>query len=158
MNITIRRAEVKDVPAMLLLIKELAAFERAPEAVWNTEAAMIKDGFGAEPAFMSCVAEIDETKEMVGLSLYHWAYSTWKGRYMYLDDLYIKEKMRGKGLGRRLMDTFLSEAQKHGATMVKWQVLHWNEPAIEMYKKYNAVFDNEWIDCKIFYTKADNNL
>ena len=137
---------------MLQLVKELAHFERAPDAVWNTEAAMLKEGFGEQPYFYTFVAELPDG-EVVGLALYHWAYSSWKGKYMYLDDLYVKEKMRGKGAGKQLMDTFLKEAQAQGANMVKWQVLNWNEPAIEMYRKVGVTFDNEWIDCKIFYPK-----
>ena len=137
---------------MLQLVKELANFERAPDAVWNTEEAMLKEGFGEQPHFYTFVAELADG-EVVGLALYHWAYSSWKGKYMYLDDLYVKEKMRGKGTGKQLMDTFLKEAQAQGANMVKWQVLNWNEPAIEMYRKVGVTFDNEWIDCKIFYPK-----
>ena len=151
--ILIRKAEARDVPDLMLLIRELAVFERAPDAVWNTKAEMLRDGFGENPAFMSFVAEIEETGEVVGLSLYHWAYSTWKGRYMYLDDLYVKEKMRGQSVGKKLLVAFLKDAQEQGANLVKWQVLHWNEPAIQFYKKYNVAFDNEWIDCKIYYDK-----
>jgi GNAT superfamily N-acetyltransferase len=154
MNITIRKGEPKDVQAMLQLVKELAVFERAPDAVWNTEEAMLKDGFGKQPFFQTFVAELPDTGEVVGLAMYHWAYSSWKGKYMYLDDLYVKEKMRGKGTGKLLLDTFLKEAQSQGANMVKWQVLNWNEPAIKMYEKQGVTFDNEWIDCKIFYPKS----
>jgi GNAT superfamily N-acetyltransferase len=152
MDITIRKGEAKDVPAMLQLVKELAVFERAPDAVWNTEADMLADGFGAQPFFQTFVAELPDG-EVVGIAMYHWAYSSWKGKYMYLDDLYVKEKMRGKGTGKQLLDTFLKEAQAQGANMVKWQVLNWNEPAIKMYEKHGVTFDNEWIDCKIFYPK-----
>ena len=137
---------------MLQLVKELAAFERAPDAVWNTEEAMLREGFGEQPFFHTLVAELQDG-EVVGLALYHWAYSSWKGKYMYLDDLYVKEKMRGKGTGKQLLDTFLREAQALGANMVKWQVLNWNEPAIKMCEKQGVTFDNEWIDCKIFYPK-----
>ena len=137
---------------MHLLIKELAAFERAPDAVWNTTEDMLADGFGDRPFFEAFVAE-HEDGEVVGMAMYHWAYSSWKGKYLFLDDLYVKEKIRGQGLGKKLLDTFLNEAQIKDARMVKWQVLHWNEPAIKMYEKYNVTFDNEWIDCKIFYPK-----
>ena len=155
MNILIRKAEAKDIPALMLLVKELATFERAPDAVWNTEAEMLRDGFGDNPSFQAYVAEIEETGEVVGLSLYHWAYSTWKGKYMYLDDLYVKEKVRGQNAGTKLLEAFLKDAQEQGANLVKWQVLHWNEPAISFYKKYDVAFDKEWIDCKIYFAKAD---
>ena len=115
MNITIRKAEPKDVPAMLQLVKELATFERAPDAVWNTEEAMLRDGFGEQAFFHTFVAELPDG-EVVGLALYHWAYSSWKGKYMYLDDLYVKEKMRGQGTGKQLLDTFLKEAQAQGCS------------------------------------------
>ena len=152
MNITIRRGEAKDVPAMHQLVKELAAFERAPDAVWNTPEDMLADGFSEKPFFETFVAELGDG-EIAGMAMYHWAYSSWKGKYLYLDDLYVREKIRGMGIGKKLLDTFLNEAQARDARMVKWQVLHWNEPAIKMYEKYNATFDNEWIDCKIFYPK-----
>lgn len=152
MSIIIRKGEAKDVPAMLQLVKELAVFERAPDAVWNTEKDMLADGFGDLPFFQTFVAELPDG-EVVGIAMYHWAYSSWKGKYMYLDDLYVKEKMRGQGTGKQLLNTFLKEAQAQGANMVKWQVLNWNEPAIKMYEKQGVTFDNEWIDCKIFYPK-----
>jgi GNAT superfamily N-acetyltransferase len=152
MEITIRRGEARDVPAILQLIKELATFERAPEAVWNTEADLLKDGFGEAPFFYTFVAELPDG-EVVGLAMYHWAYSSWKGKYLYLDDLYVKEKIRGSGIGKKLLDAFLSEAKALDANMVKWQVLHWNEPAIKMYEKHGVTFDNEWIDCKLFYPR-----
>jgi GNAT superfamily N-acetyltransferase len=152
MDITIRKGEAGDVPAMLQLVKELAAFERAPDAVWNTEEDLLKDGFGEQPFYQTFVAELPDG-EVVGLAMYHWAYSSWKGKYLYLDDLYVKEKMRGRGTGKQLLDYFLQEAKALGANMVKWQVLNWNEPAIKMYEKYGVTFDNEWIDCKIFYPK-----
>jgi ribosomal protein S18 acetylase RimI-like enzyme len=151
MNILIRKAEAKDVPDLMLLIRELAVFERAPDAVWNTDAEMLRDGFGENPGFTAFVAELKDTGEVVGVSLFHPAYSTWKGKYLYLDDLYVKEKMRGQGVGKMLLDAFLEVAKQEKVKLVKWQVLHWNEPAVELYRKYGVTFDNEWIDCKIFY-------
>ncbi|MCW3126396.1 MAG: Diamine N-acetyltransferase [Bacteroidetes bacterium] len=153
MDILIRKAEARDVADIMLLIRELAAFERAPDAVLNTEEEMLRDGFGEQPSFEAFVAEVKDTGEVVGVSLFHWAYSTWKGKYMYLDDLYVKEKMRGQSVGKMLLEAFLQYAQEQGANLVKWQVLNWNEPAIQFYKKYDVTFDNEWIDCKIYYPK-----
>jgi ribosomal protein S18 acetylase RimI-like enzyme len=151
MNITLRKAETKDVPAILALVKELALFEKAPDAVTNTETMIMRDGFSENPAFRCIVAETNDTGEVVGMALYYWAYSTWKGRYMYLDDLYVKEKMRGSGIGKQLLEAFISDANESGAKMVKWEVLDWNEPAIEFYKSYDVAFDDEWIHCKLYF-------
>lgn len=148
--VTIRKAQPSDAPHILGLIRELALFEKAPEAVWNTEAEIMEEGFGAHPYFFAFVAEAADG-EIVGMAVYHWAYSTWKGKYMFLDDLYVKEKMRGQGVGKLLLDAFLADAKERGANLVKWQVLHWNEPAINFYRKYEVLMDNEWIDCKIIY-------
>jgi len=149
MKILVRKAESKDVAAMLGLIKELALFEKAPEAVWNTEELLLKDGFGEQPAFQALVAVALETNSIVGMALYYTAYSTWKGKYLYLDDLIITEPFRRNKIGKQLMNTFLEEAKTSGVNLVKWQVLNWNEPAIEFYKKLGVEFDNEWIDCKL---------
>ena len=151
MNITLRKAVPKDVSAILSLVKELALFEKAPDAVTNTETMILRDGFGENPAFRCMVAEINDTGEVVGMALYYWAYSTWKGRYMYLDDLYVKEKMRGLGIGKQLLEAFIADAKESGAQLVKWEVLDWNEPAIEFYKRYDVTFDNEWIHCKLYF-------
>lgn len=147
MPIIIRPAVAKDVPGLFALVKELALFEKAPEAVWNTEERMLEEGFGATPYFKAIAAEDTESGEIVGMTLFHWAYSTWKGKFIYLDDFYVKEHLRGKGVGRQLMDAFMKEAKEMGASGVKWQVLDWNEPAIEFYKKYEVKFDAEWINC-----------
>ena len=151
MNITLRKAVPKDVSAILSLVKELALFEKAPDAVTNTETMILRDGFGENPAFRCMVTEINDTGEVVGMALYYWAYSTWKGRYMYLDDLYVKEKMRGLGIGKQLLEAFIADAKESGAQLVKWEVLDWNEPAIEFYKRYDVTFDNEWIHCKLYF-------
>ena len=147
MSITIRPAIAADVSALFGLVRELALFERAPEAVHNSEAQMLEEGFGATPYFFALVAESNDTKEVIGMTLYHWAYSTWKGKYIYLDDFYVKEKMRGQGIGKQLMDAFLLEAKTLAAHGVKWQVLDWNTNAIDFYKKYEVNFDPEWINC-----------
>ena len=147
MSITIRPAAATDVPALFELVRELALFERAPDAVHNSAAQMLEEGFGATPYYFALVAESIDTKEVIGMTLYHWAYSTWKGKYIYLDDFYVKENRRGEGIGKQLMDTFLLEAQILGAYGVKWQVLDWNTNAIDFYKKYEVKFDPEWINC-----------
>ncbi|HRH67783.1 MAG TPA: GNAT family N-acetyltransferase, partial [Bacteroidia bacterium] len=92
-------------------------------------------------------AEVDQ--QIAGIALYFIKYSTWKGKGFYLDDLIVTEKLRGKGIGRKLLDAFMQEAKNNGAKQVHWQVLDWNTPAIEFYKKVGASIEAEWLDCKM---------
>lgn len=132
---------------MFALIRELALFEKAPEQVTNTESAMLHDGFGEHPVFESLVAECEGT--VVGMALYFVKYSTWKGKGLYLDDLIVTESFRGRGIGQALLNAFLQQARARGARQVHWQVLDWNQPAIDLYKKIGASVDAEWLDCKM---------
>jgi len=140
---TIRRGVEADLPQVLGLIQELAEYERAPQEVTNTLADMQRDGFGPEPIFKFFVAE-DESGTILGISLYYTAYSTWKGRMLYLEDLVVTEAARGTGIGKLLFDAVVYEARTTGANRMKWQVLEWNEPAIGFYKKIGANLDPEW--------------
>ncbi|UYZ61942.1 GNAT family N-acetyltransferase [Hymenobacter weizhouensis] len=143
---TIRRGREADLPQVLALIQELAEYERAPQEVTNTLQDMQRDGFGAEPIFRFFVAEQPEDGRIIGLALYYTAYSTWKGRMLYLEDLVVTEAARGTGLGRLLFDTVVAEARRTGANRLKWQVLDWNEPAIGFYRKLGANLDPEWLN------------
>ncbi|ADQ17046.1 Diamine N-acetyltransferase [Leadbetterella byssophila DSM 17132] len=143
----IRKATIEDVPAIMELVRELAVYEKAPEEVTNTEERMRKEGFGEHPAFECILAEKDGT--VVGMSLYYYRYSTWKGRRLYLEDLIVTEKARGTGLGKILLDRTIEIAKEVGCSGMMWQVLDWNTPAIEFYKKYNARLDGEWINCHL---------
>lgn len=147
MEPVIRVAEKKDLPSVLQLIKELAAYEKAPLEVINTLQQMEEDGFGAHPAFLAHVAELDN--HIVGAAIYYQAYSTWKGKYIYLDDIIVTASCRGKGIGRKLFDAVGTTARASGANLLRWHVLEWNEPAINFYKKYDAILDPEWITCKL---------
>ena len=147
MNLQIRKGEKKDIPDVLRLVHELADFEKAPDAVTNTVQEMEQDGFGKNPVFRFHIAELDE--EIVGVALYFVKYSTWKGKGLYLDDLFVSEKYRGKGIGKKLFDAFMQEAKSAGAKQVHWQVLDWNTPAIEFYKKLGSTIEAEWWDCKM---------
>lgn len=147
MEVTVRLAEKKDVPAMLALIKELAVYEKAPEEVTNTAERMEQDGFGDHPVFLSQVAEADG--EIAGVAIYYIAYSTWKGKSVYLDDIVITEKFRRLGIGKKLFDAVGADSKKRGANQLRWHVLEWNEPAKKFYEKYGASMDPEWITCKL---------
>lgn len=147
MQITIRKGTPEDVPQVFALVQELALYERAPEQVTNTPEMMLKDGFGPEPIFGLFVAEVDG--QIVGISLYYYRYSTWKGKRLYLEDLIVTESMRGYGLGKMLLDTTVQEAKDTNCTGVMWQVLDWNEPSIKFYERYGARLDGEWINCHL---------
>ena len=147
MNVTIRKAGKEDMPYVLELIKELALYEKAPLEVTNTVEDMVKDGFGNNPVFFCDVAEVNEV--IVGMAIYFIKYSTWKGKGIYLDDILVTEKMRGKGIGKLLFDRVVQVSNQMGVNQLHWQVLDWNEPAINFYKKYPSEFDSEWINCKL---------
>ena len=144
MSVIIRKGIREDVPVMFELIKELALYEKAPEQVTNTVEQMYLDGFGENPIFGSIVAEVEG--EVVGLALYYYRYSTWKGKRLYLEDLIVSEKMRGKGLGEKLLEATIQQGKDDACTGVMWQVLDWNEPAINFYKKFGTKMDGEWIN------------
>ena len=149
MSFLIRHGDEKDVPGMFKLVKELAEFERAPEAVVNTEHILLEDGFGKHSIYKVFIAEEVATGDVIGMALYYTAYSTWKGRIIYLDDLVVTERFRKFGIGKRLLNEVLKEAEQRGVNQIRWQVLEWNEPAIKMYEKVGVTFDPEWIDCKM---------
>jgi GNAT superfamily N-acetyltransferase len=108
---------------------------------------MKHDGFGAKPIFGFFVAENE--KGIVGLSLYYWRYSTWKAKRLYLEDIIVTEKERGTGIGKLLFDRTMRKAIEENCSGMMWQVLEWNEPAINFYKKYNAKLDDEWTNCTL---------
>ena len=147
MNVIVRRAVKEDMPQVLALIKQLAHFEKAPHEVTNTIERMVEDGYGNQPAFFCDVAEAGE--KIIGIAVYFIKYSTWKGKGIYLDDIVVTEQWRRKGVGKLLFDNVMAAAKEMNAKQLHWQVLDWNHPAIEFYKKYNATFDNEWINCKL---------
>jgi GNAT superfamily N-acetyltransferase len=150
MKINIRKAEKEDCPRLLELIRELAEFERAPEEVTVTLPHFEQSGFGDHPVWWAFVAEVDGKVE--GFALYYIRYSTWKGQRLYLEDLLVTEKMRGRGLGKLLFDKVVEDGKAKGLYGMVWQVLAWNEPAIRFYKKYNASLDPEWLNCSISFS------
>jgi len=146
-NFTIRKGVKEDLPRVFQLVKELAEFERAPNEVTNTLAMMEEDGFGSNPIYHFFVAEMN--REIVGLALYYYRYSTWKGRRLYLEDIIVTERVRGGGVGKSLFDRTMDQSIKDDCTGMMWQVLDWNEPAIKFYKKFGAKLDGEWINCHL---------
>jgi GNAT superfamily N-acetyltransferase len=148
MEIIIRRAEKGDCARLLELIQELAVYEKAPNEVTVTLSHFEESGFGEKPVWWAFVAETVElgNKTVVGFALYYIRYSTWKGQCLYLEDLFVTESMRGKGVGKLLFDELIEEVKRRGLKRMVWQVLEWNEPAINFYKRYNANLDPEWIN------------
>lgn len=146
-EVTIRRGVKADLPRVHELVVELATYERAPEQVTNTVAMMEMDGFGPNPVYGFFVAERDGV--IVGISLYYYRYSTWKGKRLYLEDIVVTETERGAGIGKRLFDQTLQQCIDDNCTGMMWQVLDWNEPAINFYKKYGAEIGAGWLNCHL---------
>lgn len=149
MNVVIRRAVKEDCVRLMELVNELAIYEKAPEEVTVTLPHFVESGFGENPVWWAFVAEVDGRVE--GFALYYIRYSTWKGQRMYLEDILVTEKMRGKGLGKLLFDKLIEEAKEKKFSGMVWQVLDWNEPAINFYKKYGTAFDAGWVNCAISF-------
>lgn len=144
MAMVIRRALKEDCPRLLELVQELAEYEKAPKEVTVTLEHFVESGFGPNPVWWAFVAE--EEGVILGFALYYIRYSTWKGQRMYLEDILVTEKARGKGIGKLLMDRLIVEAREKNLSAIVWQVLEWNEPAIRFYKKYDTWFDPEWVN------------
>jgi len=148
MKFIIRKATPEDVPVIFQLIEELALYEKAPQEVINTPEKMLVEGFGENPAYECLVAEL-ETNKVIGISLYYYRYSTWKGKSIYLEDLIVTEKYRGIGAGKALFERTAKECEVQNLPLFTWQVLDWNTPSINFYKKYGAKLDGEWINGKL---------
>lgn len=138
----IRKGRKEDMHAVLSLIQELAAFEKEPEAVALTVADLERDGFHDNPLFFVFVAELNN--EIVGMALYYYRYSTWKGKTIHLEDLIVKEKMRGLGLGYQLYSAVINQGKKEQLRRIEWAVLDWNTPAIDFYIKSGARVLEDW--------------
>ncbi|WP_367868447.1 N-acetyltransferase family protein [Pedobacter sp. WC2423] len=144
MDIQLRFAVKEDCPRLLELINELAVYEKAPEEVTVTLAEFEEAGFGTQPVWKAFVAE--DTTGILGFALYYTRYSTWKGCRLYLEDFIVTENQRGKGLGKILFERVMKEARDKNYNGMTWQVLDWNEPAINFYNKYNAQIETGWLN------------
>jgi GNAT superfamily N-acetyltransferase len=142
MDFIIRKGIIADIPALLNLIKELADYEKAPQEVITTESQMLADGFGENPLYQFLVAEHKNT--LVGFALTYYRYSTWKGKVLYLEDLYIQPEFRRFGLGQLFWKELLAKAKQEKCQRMSWQVLDWNEPAVKFYQKLGANIDKGW--------------
>lgn len=147
----IRRGKSEDMVAVLDLIQELAIFENEPDAVLITAEDLVRDGFGENPLFHLFVAEVEsdpsdsqQAKQIVGIALYYYRYSTWKGKTLHLEDLVVKEKMRGTGLGYALYSEIIKQGKKDQVRRIEWNVLDWNTPAIDFYEKSGAKVLRDW--------------
>jgi len=138
----IRQGQKEDMPSVLNLIKELAAFEKEPDAVVVTVADLEADGFSENPLFYTFVAEV--ANEIVGVALYYYRYSTWKGKTIHLEDLIVNEKMRGTGIGSALYTEIIKQGKKENVRRIEWNVLDWNTPAIDFYEKSGAKVFDDW--------------
>jgi GNAT superfamily N-acetyltransferase len=154
MDFEIREARKQDVGGILALIKELAEFENAPEKVVLKEEALLEDGFGKQPAYKAFVAEING--ELIGFTLSFVRYSTWRGRVLYVEDIYVKEQFRGLAIGSALFNKQIDFARENTISNLCFQVLDWNISAINFYKKYQVEYDSEWINGLIAVPNASN--
>lgn len=138
----IRKAEIRDMPQVLELIKELAVFEKEPDAVEVTVADLVAEGFGENALFTCFIAENE--MEILGMALVYFRFSTWKGRTVHLEDLIVKQKYRGHGIGTLLYNNVVAYAKEQGVKRVEWVVLDWNQNAIEFYEKSGATILKDW--------------
>jgi GNAT superfamily N-acetyltransferase len=143
---SIRAATPADIPAILDLIRALATYERAPNAVKTTEADLLRDGFGEQPCFECLIAENDEGHgQPAGFALYFYNYSTWRGRPgIHLEDLFVLPRFRGQGIGKALLARVAARAAERGCPRLQWDVLAWNQTAIDFYQSLGAQFLDEW--------------
>ena len=147
MNFEIRKGIESDLEGVLALIKELALYEKAPQEVTISLEQLREDGFGTRRLFECIIAEFEG--RVVGMAFYYFRYSTWKGKFLYLEDFVVSESFRGKGIGAQLFDAVMQVSLSEACVGMTWQVLDWNEPALHFYKKYGAHLDGEWINGRL---------
>jgi len=147
MSFEIRKGKQEDIKGVFQLVNELAEFEKAPDEVVTTEKEyrqLYKDGL-----FELLVAEAED--QIVGIALFYYTFSTWKGKMLYLEDFVVRKSHRNQGIGKALFDATIHEAKNADCALMKWQVLDWNEKAIQFYEKYDCIFDKGWWNGKLFF-------
>jgi len=154
MEINIRKGTENDIESALTLVKELATYEKAPLEVEVIPSEMLAWGFGEDKQFDFFIAETNSA--IVGLALYYFKYSTWKGKCLFLEDIIVTENQRGKGIGKLLFDKVVQVSKETKVRRMEWQVLDWNTTAIDFYKKYDTNLDGEWINCKLTDRQLQN--
>lgn len=147
MDFEIRKGSVADMPGVYSLVKELAVFEKAPDEVVTTQEEYVQ--LYQEGLFELIIAQ--SAHEIVGIALYYYTFSTWKGKMLYLEDFVVRQAHRRAGIGQALFEAVIEEAKRTDCAMMKWQVLDWNESAIDFYEKYDATFDKGWWNGKLFF-------
>ncbi len=148
MPVTVRNGTADDMKNVHTLVMQLAIFEKAPEEVITDVETLQKDGYGERDNFRTLIAE-DENKQVIGICLYYIAYSSWKGRILFLDDIVVDEPYRSQGVGTLLMNALFNICKEEHIKQMRWQVLDWNEPAIKFYEKLGAFIDKDWYTCKM---------
>ena len=147
--ISIRPGTRADMPQVFDLVMELAVYELAADQVSNSLEQMTEDGFGPQPLFSFLIAEDTDINKIVGIALYYYRYSTWKGKRLYLEDIIVTESHRGYGIGKMLLEETIEMARLMKCTGMMWQVLDWNQPAIGFYKQFGTRFDDGWTNCHL---------
>jgi GNAT superfamily N-acetyltransferase len=155
METLVRVGVEADIPFVLQLIHELAVYEKEPDEVEVTKEQMLQWGFGKNSLFNFFVAEQEE--KVIGLALYYYKYSTWKGKCIFLEDIIVTEKYRNKKIGSMLFESVVKVAKQEGVKRLEWQVLHWNDTAIAFYKKYNANLDDNWVNGKLTFEQIQSS-
>lgn len=150
-NLLVRKARSEDVVEIHRLIKELAIFEKEPEAVKISVEELRDDGFGNKPSYSCIVA--DYNGSIVGFALYYIRYSTWNGKTVYLEDFLVDQNYRSKGIGEQLFEEMINISKKLNVRQMTWQVLDWNEGAIRFYERYNAEIEEQWLNARILFEK-----
>lgn len=154
MNINLRQGLEKDLSEVLELIKELAVYEKMPGEIEVSVNEMRNWGFGKNKIFDFFVLE--KENKIIGMAVYYYKYSTWKGKCLFLEDIIVTEKERNKGYGKLLFNEVVKVAKTEQVRRMEWQVLEWNAPAIEFYKKYQSGFDEEWLNCKLTFDQIQS--